>query len=100
MAKKIARSWSNKKKICREAVNILEKRGWVQGKFTADDGRVCANEALRLIDLHDIRDETAVLDRIEIRKDLDKKVGTNFIIWHDRPSTTYKDVVRVLKSVV
>jgi hypothetical protein len=97
-----------------DAIKVLEKRGWLQGDWTdgpytvppaKGDGPVCLLGALAVaLDLTEYRDlqdlatpECQLLGRLADGADDDRYALVAAAAWNDDESTTYEDVILLLK---
>lgn len=81
-----------------DAIKVLEERGWCQGDYQDEKGRVCLVGAVGLV-VSDRPAAPALDERYyPLHKTLQRVIGSRLVsAWNDDPLTTYEDAVLCLK---
>jgi hypothetical protein len=91
--------------IVREAIALLEKYGWIQGKAGSPDEGMCAIGALAYASAVQRGHANTLagmlagmFDTDHITAAVSNVVGGGVVAFNDNPSTSYEDVVLALKQ--
>ncbi len=76
-----------------KAIEIIEQRGWCQGRLTNPKGEVCITGAIQIATYQSLELQGHTLNLLH------KNLGTIISKWNDAPERTKGEVIAKLKEV-
>jgi hypothetical protein len=80
----------------RRAAQIVRERGWTQGRYEEEDGRMCVEGAMSLA--HGYQAPAGNCDVVADLFALRQVTLENVVDWNDAPERTAEDVIAALEA--